>query len=105
MTMRLGIVIPCYNEDEVLPDTSRRITELLRRLAPQGKISPGSSDGTWQLIEALVAGDRRTVGVKLAEVEARPRFFIERIASQASPQRPHGTPAAPAEKSAGAVRS
>jgi len=73
--MRLGIVIPCYNEDEVLPETSRRITELLSRLASLGKISPdsqvylvddGSSDGTWRLIEALVAADRRIVGVKLS---------------------------------------
>src|SRR5215469_4252580 len=75
MAMRLGIVIPCYNEDEVLPETSRRITELLSRLAALGKISPdsqvylvddGSSDGTWRLIEALVAADRRIVGVKLS---------------------------------------
>jgi polyisoprenyl-phosphate glycosyltransferase len=73
--MRLDIVIPCYNEDEVLPETSRRITELLNRLAAQGKISPesrvylvddGSSDGTWELIERLVARDRRIVGIKLS---------------------------------------
>lgn len=73
--MRLGVVIPCYNEHEVLPETSRRITELLSRLAAQGKISPdslvylvddGSSDGTWQLIAGLVAADRRIVGIKLS---------------------------------------
>jgi glycosyltransferase involved in cell wall biosynthesis len=73
--MRLGIVIPCYNEDEVLPETSVRIAELLSRLAAQGKISPdsmvylvddGSSDGTWAFIERLVARDRRIVGVKLS---------------------------------------
>lgn len=73
--MKLGIVIPCYNEHEVLPETSRRITELLSRLAAKGKISPeslvylvddGSSDGTWELIERLVARDSRIVGVKLS---------------------------------------
>lgn len=73
--MKLGIVIPCYNEHEVLPETSRRISELLGRLAAKGKISPesllylvddGSSDGSWELIERLVARDRRIVGIKLS---------------------------------------
>jgi polyisoprenyl-phosphate glycosyltransferase len=73
--MKLGIVIPCYNEHEVLPEMSRRITELLSRLAAKGKISTeslvyliddGSSDGTWELIERLVVRDSRIVGVKLS---------------------------------------
>jgi hypothetical protein len=40
--VKLGIVIPCHNEDEVLPETSGRITELLSRLAAKGKSSPES---------------------------------------------------------------
>ena len=58
--MRLGIVIPCYNEDEVLPETSKRMSALLDRLTSPGKISrdstiyfvdDGSKDRTWALIE------------------------------------------------------
>jgi glycosyltransferase involved in cell wall biosynthesis len=73
--MKLGIVIPCYNEVDVLPETGRRTTELLSRLAAKGKISSdslvylvddGSSDGTWELIETLVVRDRRIVGIKLS---------------------------------------
>ena len=73
--MKLGIVIPCYNEVEVLAETVRRITDLLNRLVAKGKISSdglvyliddGSSDGTWELIERLVVRDRRIVGVKLS---------------------------------------
>jgi glycosyltransferase involved in cell wall biosynthesis len=73
--MKLGIVIPCYNEVDVLPETGRRMVELLSRLAAKGKISSeslvylvddGSSDGTWELVERLVVRDRRIVGVKLS---------------------------------------
>jgi hypothetical protein len=45
------------------------------------------------------------LGKTYAEVKARPRFFIERIESRAARQRPHGTAAAPTEKSAGGWRS
>ena len=55
----LYIVVPCYNEEEVLPETNSRLTALLRRLVDEGKISAdsrvmyvndGSRDHTWQLI-------------------------------------------------------
>ena len=55
----LYIVVPCYNEEEVLPETNSRLTALLRRLVDEGKISAdsrvmyvndGSHDHTWQLI-------------------------------------------------------
>jgi len=73
--MKLAIVIPCYNEQSVLPETHRRIGTLLRKLTAAGKISPdsqvyfvddGSNDGTWELLEALVAKDPRVVGIKLS---------------------------------------
>jgi hypothetical protein len=38
----LGIVIPCYNEEEVLPETARQMTALLERLMAAGKISRDS---------------------------------------------------------------
>ena len=55
----LYLVIPCYNEEEVLPETTRRLTEKLtgmieaRLIAPESKIvyvNDGSKDNTWPLI-------------------------------------------------------
>ena len=40
--IRLGIVIPCYNEEEVLPETTLRMTALIERLVASGKISDDS---------------------------------------------------------------
>ena len=58
----LYIVVPCYKEQEVLPDTSRRLKEKVLALRAQGKISDksrimfvndGSSDNTWPIIRQL----------------------------------------------------
>ena len=58
----LYIVVPCYKEQEVLPETSRRLKEKVLQLRAQGKISDksrimfvndGSSDNTWPMIAAL----------------------------------------------------
>lgn len=71
----LYIVIPCYNEEEALPITAKRLTELtddmLRRkiIDPASRIllvDDGSKDRTWQVISSLHAADRRFEGVKLA---------------------------------------
>ena len=75
MTVRLSIVVPCFNEEEVLPDTTRRLLALLDRLQCQGLINgqsavhyvdDGSKDGTWSLIESLAACDARAHGIKLS---------------------------------------
>ena len=58
----LYIVVPCYNEEEVLPETARRLGDKLKTLMNAGKISPrsrvlfvndGSRDKTWEVITAL----------------------------------------------------
>ena len=58
----LYIVVPCYNEEAVLPETARRLRDKLEGLAAAGKISDasrvlfvndGSRDRTWELIEGL----------------------------------------------------
>ena len=58
----LYIVIPCYNEQEVLPETSKRISEKLCALRDNGRISAksrvllvddGSRDTTWSMISEL----------------------------------------------------
>ncbi|MCD8363225.1 MAG: glycosyltransferase family 2 protein [Lachnospiraceae bacterium] len=71
----LYLVIPCYNEQEVLPETSRRLKEKMESLMERGMISresrimfanDGSKDRTWELIEELHAGDPIFQGVKLS---------------------------------------
>ena len=58
----LYIVIPCYKEQEVLPETSKRLREKMHQLMDEGKISrqsrvmfvnDGSSDNTWPIISQL----------------------------------------------------
>lgn len=73
--IRLGVVVPCYNEQEVLPETNRRLRALLSSMESQGLITAdsqvcyvddGSADTTWSLIESLAAGDSRIHGIKLS---------------------------------------
>lgn len=75
MTVRLAIVVPCYNEEEVLPETQRRLVALLDRLQQAGLTSAdsgvyfvddGSKDKTWPVIESLAATDPRLHGIKLS---------------------------------------
>jgi cellulose synthase/poly-beta-1,6-N-acetylglucosamine synthase-like glycosyltransferase len=70
--MKLAIVVPCYNEEQALPETARRLITLLDRLSAAGTIEPGSRlyfvddgsvDRTWELIERLNAGDARVCGI------------------------------------------
>lgn len=58
----LYIVVPCYKEEEVLPETSKRLRAKMRALMDAGWISTksrvmfvndGSSDNTWPIIQAL----------------------------------------------------
>ncbi len=71
----LAIVIPCYNEEDVLPETCHRMVALVGELADQGKIShdstvyfvdDGSWDQTWTLIEQFATNDRHVAGIKLS---------------------------------------
>ena len=68
----LWVVIPCYNEEEVLPMTAGLFREELRKLIQAGKISPdsrilyvndGSKDRTWEIIEELAAQDSCFLGI------------------------------------------
>ncbi len=62
MENKLYLVIPCYNEEEVLPETSKRLKEKVTSLITKGKIdegsrivfvNDGSKDRTWELISEL----------------------------------------------------
>ena len=72
---RLCIVVPCLNEEEVLPETNRRLFDLLTGMTERKKIAAesgivyvddGSTDRTWSIIEDLHDADGRVGGVCLA---------------------------------------
>ena len=73
--MKLFLVIPCYNEEEVLPETARRLKEKFASLTADGRIAQdsrivfvddGSRDRTWELIETLHRSDPLYRGVRLS---------------------------------------
>ena len=68
-------VIPCYNEEEVLPETVKRLSEKLEHLISDGIASKesrmlfvddGSKDKTWELIEKFSSDNKYVGGVKLS---------------------------------------
>ena len=76
MNNRLFCVIPCYNEQEVLPETSKRLKEKLSSLMNRGLIAKdsrvllvndGSKDSTWEIIEKLHESDELFQGIKLSK--------------------------------------
>lgn len=71
----LYIVIPCYNEQEVLPVTSGMFLDKLKSLISAGKIADtskvvfvndGSKDNTWQIIQQLAASEEHFEGICLS---------------------------------------
>lgn len=68
----LYIVVPCYNEQEVLPVTAPMFLGKINALVSGGKISPdsrvmfvndGSSDSTWDIIKSLAKADEHYIGI------------------------------------------
>ena len=72
--MNYAIVVPCYNEEVVLNETTGRLLEVMQRVAEkhadlQGRIvyvDDGSRDGTWSLIGSLSKQHPQVMGLKLA---------------------------------------
>jgi polyisoprenyl-phosphate glycosyltransferase len=71
----LYVVVPCYNEQEVLPETSKRLKAKMTALIESGRIdeksrvmlvNDGSRDRTWAMIEELHESDPLFAGVKLS---------------------------------------
>lgn len=70
----LYIVVPCYNEEEVLPESARELRLKLQGLIGAGKVSPesrlllvddGSRDSTWYIIERLCEANELICGLRL----------------------------------------
>lgn len=72
--MKLNIVVPCYNEEAVLQETTKQLSLIIDALIKEGKISycnivyvdDGSKDSTWSLIEHLQSENKYVHGLKLA---------------------------------------
>ena len=71
---RLAIVVPCYNEEEMLPLTTKELTGVLSDLITKQKIAPdsyilyvddGSKDSTWELIRKFHEEEKKVFGLKL----------------------------------------
>lgn len=68
----LWIIVPCYNEEKVLPMTAPMFLKKIDELASADKISAesrvlfvndGSKDATWEIIRTLAQGDARYLGI------------------------------------------
>jgi glycosyltransferase involved in cell wall biosynthesis len=73
--IHLNLIVPCYNEEQVLPETSRQLLSLLDSMQANGMadtrssitfIDDGSADKTWQIVEGLHRHDARVHGLKLS---------------------------------------
>ncbi len=74
-SVNLYVVVPCYNEEEVLPETSRQMLKLFDEMKTDGLINDksrivfvddGSKDKTWEIIDALSNEHTEIAGIKLA---------------------------------------
>lgn len=81
----LYLVIPCYNEEAVLPETSSRLTDKMNDMINQQNISAlsrvlfvddGSKDNTWQLITDLHKENPLFSGLKLAHNEGHQNALV-----------------------------
>lgn len=73
--MKLSLVVPCYNEEEVLEDTTKQLCKLFDQLFEKGKIdedsyilfvNDGSKDQTWSLISKFNEQEKWVAGLNLA---------------------------------------
>lgn len=71
----LTIIVPCFNEQEVLPETVKELGQILKKLIEQGKIASsskllfvddGSKDKTWQLISTYTNEYPYVTGIKFS---------------------------------------
>ncbi len=72
--MNLLIVVPCYNEEEMLPETTKQLTAVIDKMVYDRSISTGrilyiddgSKDNTWKLIEKYASESNKVCGLKLS---------------------------------------
>lgn len=71
----LYLAVPCYNEEEILEDTTNKLICKMQSLIDSGKIShdsrimyidDGSKDNTWNIIESLHNEHELVIGLKMS---------------------------------------
>lgn len=76
MLKKLVIILPCYNEEEILPQTVKKMKSLLGGMIKAGKIAPdskicfvndGSRDKTWDIIRKTCAKDKLFCALNLSK--------------------------------------
>ena len=81
----LYLIVPCYNEQEVLSDTAEKLAHKLTQLIDAGKISErsriafvndGSSDCTWEIIRAYTERSALFSGINLAHNEGHQNALL-----------------------------
>lgn len=94
MTDILYIVIPCYNEEEVLPETARRLQEKMSALISKGMVSSksrvlfvddGSKDSTWEKIASLHDQNHLFSGLKLSHNRGHQNALIAGLMTAREP--------------------
>jgi polyisoprenyl-phosphate glycosyltransferase len=80
--MLISVIVPCYNEAAVLPETHRRLAEVAERLAHAGAfefvfVDDGSGDDTARVLHEITGADPRVRGLRLS------RNFGQQIATTA----------------------
>lgn len=95
---RLYLVVPCYNEEEVLPETVRRLTDKLRRMEEKGLVSgdsrillvdDGSRDSTWELICGFHRENPVVSGLKLSRNPGASKALVARTLDRPGAVRHH----------------
>ncbi len=81
----LYLVIPCYNEEAVLPETARRLAGQMKPLIASGRISPasriafvddGSKDRTWTIISELYQDSPLFCGIRLSRNQGHQKALL-----------------------------
>ena len=73
---KLAIIVPCYNEEQVLDETTKRLSSILNELVDQNKITKnsfilyvddGSKDNTWGIVKSISVRNLLVKGIKLSK--------------------------------------
>jgi polyisoprenyl-phosphate glycosyltransferase len=89
---KLAIIVPCYNEEEILQSSNEKLLVLLDDLIGKKSIDPaskifyvddGSSDRTWEIIEGLTLSGGKAAGIKLSRNFGHQFALLAGLESQA----------------------
>ncbi|MBT8136991.1 MAG: glycosyltransferase family 2 protein [Gammaproteobacteria bacterium] len=87
--LSLAIVVPCFNEEAVLPSTMEQLLAVLEQIQSDdneisGKlyfVDDGSRDRTWELVSTAAARDKRICGVRLSRNHGHQRALLAGLLS------------------------